>query len=326
MSRFFSVKNWRQFQHYGDRSPKWIKLHGSSLDDYEFTQLPDSAKWHLVGIWLLASKMDNRIPWDGAWISGRIGSSSPVDLAALAKAGFIFECSDDAGDASAQPHDDSDISDSAGQDASEMLAARSETASLEKEKRERREERDSPPTPPPGGRRGDAKTYSDDFQAFWKAYPHLPGNPKAPAWAEWQKAVRDVDPQTIIAAAKRYAEASAKKDAPKVAHARTWLQQARWNDWAGPEAGGMSAADTAAMYERAVRRYYAPGPLAGSWGESYLGPPPGAPGCRVPVEILAAHGPLRGGGATPLAAVCPNAPGGQILGLGGKGEEKHDGE
>ena len=325
MSRFFSVKNWRQFQHYGDRSPKWIKLHGSSLDDYEFTQLPDFAKWHLVGIWLLASKMDNRIPWDGTWISGRIGSSSPVDLDALAKAGFIFECGDDAAAASAQPHGGNDISDSAGQNASGMLAARSETASLEKEKRERREERDSPPTPPPGGRRGDAKTYSDDFQAFWKAYPHLPGNPKEPAWAEWQKAVLDVDPQTIIAAAKRYAEASAKKDAPKVAHARTWLFQRRWNDWGWPESGALTpeerAVKEAEMYRRALERR-----ARGFTWPDWLGPPPGAPGCRVPVEILAAHGPLRGGGATPLAAVCPNAPGGQILGLGGKGEEKHDGE
>jgi hypothetical protein len=61
MTALFSVTNYDQQQHYKDRGPTWIKLYNRLLDDYGFANLPDAAKWHLIGIFLLASRHNNRI-------------------------------------------------------------------------------------------------------------------------------------------------------------------------------------------------------------------------------------------------------------------------
>lgn len=86
----FSVKNFEKFQHYKDRAPPWIKLYNGLLEDYEFGGLPDASKMHLIAIWLLASRSDNKIPYDPKWVSNRINATEPVDLALLAKGGFII--------------------------------------------------------------------------------------------------------------------------------------------------------------------------------------------------------------------------------------------
>lgn len=86
---FFSVKNFEKFQHYKDRAPPWIKLYNELLDDYEFGRLQDASKMHLIAIWLLASRSENKIPYDPEWISRRINATDPVDLDALQRAGFI---------------------------------------------------------------------------------------------------------------------------------------------------------------------------------------------------------------------------------------------
>jgi hypothetical protein len=88
--RTFSVKNFDRFQHYKDRSPPWIKLYNELLDDYEFGLLPDATKMHLVAIWLLASRSENKIPYDPAWVARRINANDPVDLGLLAARGFIL--------------------------------------------------------------------------------------------------------------------------------------------------------------------------------------------------------------------------------------------
>jgi hypothetical protein len=49
-------KNWKTFQHYKDRSPPWIKLHKSLLDDYEFQGLPIASRALAPMLWLLASE------------------------------------------------------------------------------------------------------------------------------------------------------------------------------------------------------------------------------------------------------------------------------
>lgn len=88
-SGYLAVKNFERFQHYKDRSPQWIKLYNDLAEDYGFSRLPDHQKAHLVLIWLLASRIDNRIPADARWIAGKIGATEPVDLDALVSAGFL---------------------------------------------------------------------------------------------------------------------------------------------------------------------------------------------------------------------------------------------
>jgi hypothetical protein len=89
LSGYFGVRNWEEFQHYKDRDPSWIKLYNRLLDDYAFGLLPDSRKWHLIGIFLLASRHNNRVPRDPHWVSRKIGAQVPVDLGVLERAGFL---------------------------------------------------------------------------------------------------------------------------------------------------------------------------------------------------------------------------------------------
>jgi hypothetical protein len=103
--RTFSVKNFDRFQHYKDRSPPWIKLYNELLDDYAFSALPDASKFHLVAIWLLASRTDNRIPYDPVWVAARISARNRVDLDGLAQAGFIIAISDATEDGAARKQD-----------------------------------------------------------------------------------------------------------------------------------------------------------------------------------------------------------------------------
>jgi hypothetical protein len=89
--RVFRVKNFERFQHYKDRSPPWIKLYGETLENYEFGSLKDATKGQLIGIWLLASRMDNKLPFDPKWIASKINATDPVDLEALYASGFIVD-------------------------------------------------------------------------------------------------------------------------------------------------------------------------------------------------------------------------------------------
>lgn len=89
MSGFFSVRNFEKFQHYKDRNPPWIRLYNSVLDDYEFGLLTDASKAHVLAIWLLASRYDNKIPYDAEWVARRINATDHVALDELAERGFI---------------------------------------------------------------------------------------------------------------------------------------------------------------------------------------------------------------------------------------------
>lgn len=92
MVKYFQVKNFSRFQHYGDRTPPWIKLYYSVLHNYEFSTLQDASKAHLMLIWLLASRCSNRMPWDEKWIEKQIGARAKINLRELLNLGFIEMC------------------------------------------------------------------------------------------------------------------------------------------------------------------------------------------------------------------------------------------
>lgn len=132
MKNYLKVKNWEEFQHYSNRTPPWIKLHNSLLDDYEFECLSDTAKGHLLCIWMLASRTDNKIHNDAAWIKKKIGASSTVDIKTLLDSGFLY----------------------VEQDASKMLPNEEQDAAQY--------------VPPEEERRGEEKDKSLFFDSFWK--------------------------------------------------------------------------------------------------------------------------------------------------------------
>lgn len=88
------VRGFDALQHYKDRNPVWIKLYCSILEDYEFQQLQDSAKFHLIGLMLLASRLSNRFPDDSVWLASKIGASEPIEIEILIESGFLEVVSD----------------------------------------------------------------------------------------------------------------------------------------------------------------------------------------------------------------------------------------
>lgn len=98
--RFIRIRNLEKYQHYKSRNAPWVKLHQAVLEDYDFSRLPDAAKWHCLGLLLLSARTGNEIPADPAWIKARLNASSSVDLQLLVSVGFIDYCEDAEQDAS----------------------------------------------------------------------------------------------------------------------------------------------------------------------------------------------------------------------------------
>jgi DnaA N-terminal domain len=88
---FLAVNGWREFQHYRERRPPWIKLHASILENHAFARLTDRDKGTLPYIWLLASRHDNKIPNDPEWIRDRIGWKRVPNLSRFVQDGFLIE-------------------------------------------------------------------------------------------------------------------------------------------------------------------------------------------------------------------------------------------
>jgi len=94
--RYLAVSNWVRFQHYKNRDPTWLKLYRALLNDYQWAQLADASKGQLIGLWLMAAKLGNRIPADPEWLGKQIGATDPVDLDALVAGGWLEWCEADA--------------------------------------------------------------------------------------------------------------------------------------------------------------------------------------------------------------------------------------
>jgi hypothetical protein len=111
MSNFFRVRNFERFQHYKDRNPPWIRLYGALWRDRAFFRLPDALKAHLIGMFALAARLDNRIPDDPEWLAHELCASEPIDLGALFASGFLIpEPAASAMDAGCQPSDTGSVS------------------------------------------------------------------------------------------------------------------------------------------------------------------------------------------------------------------------
>ena len=86
-----AVKNYAKFQNHRNKRPPWIKLYNDILDgDFEeYLELSDAHKCHLIHLWMLASRYENKIPYRPAWLQRRLNVNEPLDLAALVSAGVI---------------------------------------------------------------------------------------------------------------------------------------------------------------------------------------------------------------------------------------------
>src|SRR5260370_29775386 len=90
MASYFRIRNFERFQHYKDRNPPWIRLYGALWRDRAFFRLPDAVKAHLIGLFALAARLDNRIPDDPEWLPHGLWPAEPIYLAALVPSGFLI--------------------------------------------------------------------------------------------------------------------------------------------------------------------------------------------------------------------------------------------
>jgi hypothetical protein len=190
-------KNWREFQHYKDRSPPWIKLHRGLLDNYEFHCLPDASKALAPLLWLLASEYtDGQITLSTAALAFRFRTTEKKindALKPLVDAGFF------------------DVDSAA-------LAPRKQDACLEGE----------------GETQEKAESCALEFEEFWKAYPKREGsNRKSPALKIFRSAVkRGTTPAEIIIGAKKFAEREATNVGTRfIPMATTWLNDRGWEEF-----------------------------------------------------------------------------------------------
>ena len=86
--QFYTVRNWNEFQHYGKRNPPWIKLHRALLDDYNFCSLDDSAKAHLILLWIFASQHGGEIPNDTDFLEKKL-SCKGINVMKYVELGFL---------------------------------------------------------------------------------------------------------------------------------------------------------------------------------------------------------------------------------------------
>ena len=82
-NRFFSIRNWKKFQHYSQRNPPWIRLYASLLRERNYQKLSDTARSHLIGLFILASQHQNSLPDDQDWLRHELCTKSPIDLETL---------------------------------------------------------------------------------------------------------------------------------------------------------------------------------------------------------------------------------------------------
>jgi hypothetical protein len=88
---YLAVKSLDKYQHYKDRPLTWIKLYHSLLDDYAFCLLRDQDKWLFIGLCLLGTRMNNRIPADPAWLANRLSLTSSVEISGILKSGLVLK-------------------------------------------------------------------------------------------------------------------------------------------------------------------------------------------------------------------------------------------
>jgi len=86
------VPNWREFQHYTDRDPTWIKSYTRLLNDDDYLGLTMRQRGILHGLWLLYAACDGLVRGSSPARLGLMLGDDSVrtrDIAALNHAGFI---------------------------------------------------------------------------------------------------------------------------------------------------------------------------------------------------------------------------------------------
>ena len=88
--RWIIIPRWRDFQHYTDRDPKWIKNYRAQLADDDYLNLSFAQRGLLHSLRLQYALSDGRVREDTVGLTKKLGRRVRKDsLEALENAGFI---------------------------------------------------------------------------------------------------------------------------------------------------------------------------------------------------------------------------------------------
>ena len=92
--RWIVVPNWREFQHYKNRDPSWVKAYTRLLDDPEYLELSFHVRGVLLGLWLAYARSDGQLRGNTLALTRQLGGDTGTrvttrDLERLNHAGFI---------------------------------------------------------------------------------------------------------------------------------------------------------------------------------------------------------------------------------------------
>src|SRR5262245_45142952 len=88
--RWIVVEHWNRYQHYGDRSPAWIKNHLDLLHNDGYLELTPNQRAVLHGLWLLYASAHGEVRENTARLSRQLNLRvMRRTLEALNHAGFI---------------------------------------------------------------------------------------------------------------------------------------------------------------------------------------------------------------------------------------------
>ena len=87
------ILDWKEFQHYKDRNPPWIKLHSETLTSEYWVSLDDASRVLAVACMLVAARFstDGSLPDDPEFIKRFAYLNSTPDFKPLIKCGFIVD-------------------------------------------------------------------------------------------------------------------------------------------------------------------------------------------------------------------------------------------
>jgi hypothetical protein len=76
---YLYVKKYHKYQHYSDRSIKWVKLYIDTLTDFKIIQLTPLERWIFIGLILVGSRNKNKISYDISYLKVVLSIPDPLE-------------------------------------------------------------------------------------------------------------------------------------------------------------------------------------------------------------------------------------------------------
>lgn len=85
---YYEIPTWRDYQHYKDRDPPWIKLHFSILSSPTWVMLDDASRTLAIACMLIASRNHGKVPANPDYLR-RVAYLKAANFKPLIDIGFL---------------------------------------------------------------------------------------------------------------------------------------------------------------------------------------------------------------------------------------------